>query len=61
MASAFVLMQSRLYNQTLLLLSNRSPSPFVDFQRGDLRFSDYIIRKLSTIFGLYNPNPAIHN
>ena len=35
-------------------------TPFVDFQRGDLHVSDYIIWKFSTISGLYNPNLSIH-
>jgi len=67
MASASILMQSGLYNPAGLSLSglyNPEPSftiPFVDFQRGDLHVSDYIIQKFFTISGLYNLNPSIHN
>jgi len=67
MASASVLMHpdyiiwtglslSGLYNPELSFTT-----PFVDFQRSDLHVLDYIIRKFSTISGLYNLNPSIHN
>jgi len=67
MASASVLMQFRLHNLDSLTQSGirnpetSFPTPFVDFQRGDLHISDYIIQILYRISGLCSPKPSIQN
>lgn len=44
-----------------IIRNNHSPPSFVDFQRGDLHLSDFIIQKFSKLFELYNPDPSVHN
>jgi len=67
MHSASVLVQFGLHNPDNLTNSGLCnpetlfPAPFVDFQRGDLHISDYIIRQLLELSGLCYPNPSIEH
>jgi len=55
-ADAVRITQSGLCNPETSFLT-----PFVDFQRGDLHISDYIIRSLYIISRLCTPKPSIQN
>ena len=65
MASVSVLVQFGLHNPYCLAQSGLCnpetsfPTPFVDFQQGDLHISDYIIQSLYKISGLCNLKPSI--